>query len=255
MWVFDLAVAIAVVLAVNAPVRSLAVSLTVTDDAYTGNDPNRGPSATGDCNEATAFLEVRHHSAPRKKIGYIKYDISGVNPSLFTLATLSGDFATTTHDGPGLWNVYGLNDGEQNLDDVPDGSFGEANWTEANLSYDKGLGVSTSVPVEPDTDLGIDLTETTLLGTITIPGDAPFASNPMDLPLAAFLSSDTNGVVTFMITDANFSGTEWRIQAMENESGPGVQLNFVPEPGGIVLVALALLSLGIVARPQKKHAA
>lgn len=243
--------AAAMALLITTSDAALAVSVSVTDDAYTGNDPNRGPGVTGDRNEATAFFEVRHHEAPRKKIGYIKYDISGIDPSLYSSATLSGAFATTSHDGAGTWNIYGLNDGEDNTDDVPDGSFGEANWTEDALSYDKGLGVDVTVPADPDTDLGLDLTEIALLGTIALPGDAPFASNTTDLPLGAFLNADTNGVVTFMITDANFSGTEWRVQAMENESGPGVLLNFVPEPTSATLATV--LGLGLAARRRRSQ--
>jgi hypothetical protein len=207
--------------------------LSTTDDAYTGNDPNRGPTVTGDRNEATAFFEVRNHSAPRKKLGYVKYDISGVSPSLYATATLSGGFSTTTHDGAGVWNVYGLIDGVTNTDDVADGSFGEANWTEGGLSYSRGLGVDVAVLPETVNDLGLDFAEVTLLGTITLPGDAPFQSNTTNLPLGAFLNADTNGVVTFIFADANFAGTEWRVAARENTADGsadtgGVLLSFVP---------------------------
>ncbi len=231
--------------------------LTTTDDGYTGNDPNRGPTVGGDRNEASAFFEVRHNTtAPRKKIGYIKYNIAGVDPSLFPTATLSGGFSTTSQDGAGTWNIYGLNDGVTNTDDVADGSFGEANWTEGSLTYDKGLGVDPSVSTA-DASLVLDLSEITLLGTITLPGDAPFASNPTDLPLGAFLAADTNDVVTFLITDANGSGAEWRVTARENTdggtdtSGPGgigvsggVLLSFVPEPSSFSLLIFALFGLG-----------
>lgn len=230
--------------------------LTTTDDAYAGNDSNRGPTVVGDRNEASAFFEVRHLTTTvRKKIGYIKYDITGVNPSLFPTATLSGGFSTTTNDAAGTWNVYGLIDGVTNVDDVADGSFGEANWTEGGLTYAKGLGVDPTVTTT-DASLGLDLTEITLLGTITLPGDAPFASNPTSLPLGAFLAADTNGVVTFLITDASAVGSEWRVTARENTDGGsdpngvsgGVLLSFVPEPTSVVLVMMGLCGFACFGR-------
>lgn len=208
------------------------ISITVTDDGYAANDERRSPETNGDRNEASAFFEVRHYYVDptvRKRIGYIKYAVSGLDPIIYDSATLSGEFAGN-FDGAGTWNVYGLNDGEENLDDDPNGNFGEANWTEAGLSYSKGLGVDPNVPIESP-DLGLDLTEITLLGTITLPGDQPFQSDPNQLPLGNFLSLDTNGVVTFLIADSGMSGIEWRVQAMENESGPGVLLNFECDDG------------------------
>jgi hypothetical protein len=232
--------------------------LTTTDDGYTANDPNRAPTAVGDRNEASAFFEVRHLTSsatpanPRKKVGFIKYNITGISPSVFASATLSGGFSTTGQDGPGVWNVYGLIDGTTNTDDVPDGSFNEANWTEGGLTYAKGLGVDPTVSTT-DNSLGLDLSEIVLLGQITIPGDLPFASNPSTLPLGAFLAADTNGVVTFLITDANAAGTEWRVTARENtaagngtDAEGGVLLSFVPEPTSVCLALMGLCgALGI----------
>lgn len=236
---------VASVALVAAGVSTAGPILSTTDDAYSANDSNRGPTVGGDRNEASAFFEVRHNVAPRKKIGYVKYNISGIDPGIFATATLSGGFSTTAQDGAGVWNIYGLNDGETNLDDVPDGSFGEANWTEGGLTYSKGLGVDVTVPLA-DTSLGLDLTEITLLGQITLPGDAPFQSNTTALPLGAFLNADTNNVVTFLIADANFAGTEWRVTARENTADGsadtgGVLLSFVPEPASVCLMLVGML--------------
>ena len=231
----------------------------LTADGYTANDTNRGPGVGGDRNEASAFMEVRYNStAPRKRIAYLKYDISAIDPSTFSSATLSGTFSTTAQDGAGTWNIYGLNDGLANTDDVPDGTFGEANWTEGDpsnfLTYSKGLGVDNSVLDTDGTSQGIDLTEVTFLGTITLPGDAPFQSNTTNLPLAAFLNADTNDMVTFLIADSTNSAAEWRIRARENTTAGnmGVVLNFVPEPGSIALAMVGMIGLLCVQRSGRQ---
>src|SRR3989304_4021020 len=200
--------------------------LGATDDASTSNDTARGPTAT---NDRSDFVEIRNHPATRKRIGYFKYNISAIDPLLFPFARLSGSFADG-RDGNGSWNIYGLNDGETNTDDVQDGSFGEANWTEGALTYAMGLGVDVTVSPATVGDLGLDLTEISLLGTITLVDGEPFLSNTTDLPLASFLSADTNGVVTFMIADLT-SETEWRVVAREASGENSVRLSFFPLAG------------------------
>jgi len=202
------------------------VHLVATDDASTSNDTARGPTAT---NDRSDFVEIRNHPATRKRIGYFKYNISAIDPLLFPFARLSGSFADG-RDGNGSWNIYGLNDGETNTDDVPDGSFGEANWTEGALTYAMGLGVDVTVSPATVGDLGLDLTEISLLGSITLVDGEPFLSNTTDLPLASFLSADTNGVVTFMIADLT-SETEWRVVAREASGENSVRLSFFPLAG------------------------
>jgi len=216
------------------PERAQAqVFVTATDDASTSNDTSRGPGVTNDRND---FVEIRNYqdvsgdppvTTTRKKIGFFKYDISGINSQLFQFATLTGVF---TRGGDGTYTVYGLNDGEMNLDNVPDGSVTEANWSESTLTYSQGLGVDTSVATTALGDLGIDPDETTELGTITLVNGEPLQSNPTDLPLAAFLSADTNDVVTFMLADL-VSGTEWRMTAHEASTENSLRLAFSPTPG------------------------
>jgi hypothetical protein len=228
-----------------APWAFAGTILAPTDDGYSANDPNRGPGVGGD---RTDFFEVRHNTtAPRKRIGYLKYDISGIEPRFYWSAKLSGVFQSSSHDNAGVWNVYGLNDGVTNTDDIADGSFGEANWIENNLTYSKGLGVDPSATTA-DSSLGLDLSEITLLGTITIPGNAPFVSNPTGLPLGAFLGADTNGLVTFLLTDANAAGTEWRVGVRENANAPGVQLSFVPEPTAVLLSIVSFMGTTLFVR-------
>jgi hypothetical protein len=207
------------------------VYLTATDDANTSNDTAQGPTTTGD---SSSFVAIRNYQladpvTTRKRIGYFKYDISGIDSRLFQYAGLAGAFSGGL-DGNGTFTVYGLNDGVTNTDNVPDGSYNEASWAEGTLTYSMGLGVDTTVATTALGDLGIDPAETTLLGTIALVDGQPIQSNPTDLPLSTFLSDDTNGVVTFMLADLA-SGTEWRLVARESSSENSLRLAFSPMAG------------------------
>ena len=132
--------------------------------------------------------------------------------------------------------MYGLNDGLLNTDDDP--SFTEQNWTEGGLSYSRGLGVDTSEPSGVGNSLGIDLSETALLGTITLVEGEPLQSNTTDLDLSSFLAADSNGVVTFMVADERINtetelpvGTEWRVTARERSVEGSMRLAFIPLEG------------------------
>lgn len=218
-----------------SPPASGQVYLSATDDAHTSNDLAAGPGVTGDRGD---FVEIRYfenETTNRRRIGYFKYDISGIDSGLFPFAVLSGTFANG-RDGNGEFSVYGLNDGVLNTDDDP--SFNEANWTEGSLSFSKGLGVDTSEPSSLGNTLGIDLNEVSLLGTVTLVDGEPLQSNTTDLDLSSFLSSDTNGVVTFLIADEQTDsmtglpiGTEWRMTARESNVENSLRLAFAPLEG------------------------
>jgi hypothetical protein len=237
---------------------------------------NDGPQAGGGgstgapnaVNNRSDFFEVRNLASGtntiRRRIGYVKFDISGIDPSLFPTATISFSFSGGKR-GSGVMSVYGLVDSAPNADS----SFTEANWFAYHdaggnsttfsgvpvapadgLSYSKGLGVDVSVPASDFTgNLGIDPAEATLLGVINVPGAVnDMVSNTVDLPLGAFLSADTNGFVTFLFAD-NRNGspsTEWRITSSEydashDDANFGTALNFVPEPATFVLLAIGAL--------------
>src|SRR3972149_2654381 len=104
--------AAACLVVVNATTGQAGIMLTPHADARLANDSNRGPTSnTG----SSDLWEVRWHSAPRVRIGYVRYDITGVDPALYSTATLSGTFTASSYNGPGdgsgMWNVYGLSDG------------------------------------------------------------------------------------------------------------------------------------------------
>ena len=217
---------------------TLAVSLTPDADARLSNDPNRGPdSATGSSADTGGQLwEVRWHPAPRVRIGYLRYDISSVDPSVYSSATLSGlfrDGKDGPSDGSGLWNVYGLND------DVAANAPRQGNdWDEATLNFANAGGVNNASP-----EGEFEFTDSTFLGTIALDGGPTFASNTTDLDMTSFLNADTDGLVTFLISSASQDGHEYQVHTKESSSGLPTTLNFVPEPTSCVLLCAGLLGM------------
>jgi len=208
-----------------------AVVLLPDADTLLSNDSNRGPTVN---HGSASQWQVRWHEAPRVRIGYVRYDITGVDSALFGLATLSGTCTDSSHDGPITANVWGLNDDAAGND-----------WDESSVNYSNAAGVDN------DAVLGTFAFENaTLLGTMVIDGQntqpLSFGSNTTDLPLEDFLNSDTDGLVTLMFIDSVQSGTEIYIDSKEGNTADGhgpMTLNFVPEPGTMVLLGLGGLFL------------
>lgn len=220
------------------------ISLIPDADARLANDSNRGPTSnTG--NEAQ--WEVRWHSAPRVRIGYVRYDITGVNPALYSSATLNGTFTASGFNGPsggtGMWNVYGLND-----DVVASGGILGNDWGETAVNYSNAAGVDNSAAL----GTFAFTSDVTLLGTISFDGvdvqPLPFASNTTDLDLTAFLNADSDGLVTFLFMDVAQNGDEYRIDSKGGNTADGhgpTTLNFIPEPAGICLAIMGMVGLGM----------
>ncbi|WP_425399994.1 PEP-CTERM sorting domain-containing protein [Aeoliella sp.] len=224
-----------------------AASLIPDADTRLSNDTDRGPTSnTG----SSSVWEVRWHSAPRVRIGYVRYDISGINPALFGSATLSGTFTDSGRNGPsdgsGMWNVYGLND-------TTSSGLGNS-WDESAVNYSNASGVDNSAAV----GTFAFNSDATFLGTMSFDGvdvqPLPFSSNTADLDLSAFLNADTDGLVTLMFMDVDQRGHEYRINSKEGSTADGhgpMRLNFVPEPSSIALVALALAGVGFAVRRSR----
>lgn len=218
--------------------HAAVISLIPDADARLSNDPDRGPTSnTG----SSGQWEVRWHSAPRVRIGYVRYDITGIDPSLFPTATLSGTFTDSSRNGPsdgsGKWNVYGLKDNV-----VASGGIQGNDWDESTINYSNAAGVDNDAP-EGTFDFTPDAE---FLGTISFTGEdvqpLSFSSNTTDLNLASFLAADTDGLVTFLFMDVGQNGDEYRIDSKEGNTNNGhgpMTLNFVPEPASLALLAAA----------------
>lgn len=244
--ILPLAIATACLAAWAAPAEeAAAISLVPDADARLSNDPDRqAGSNTG----SSSIWEVRWHEAPRVRIGYVRYDISGIDPSLFSTATLSGTFSASSYNGPGMWDVYGLDD-----DVVASGGILGNDWDESSVNYSNAAGVDNSA-AEGD----FAFTDVSHLGTMTLDGvdvqPLPFSSNTTDLDLTSFLNDDTDGLVTFLFMDVGENGDEYRIDSKEGNTSDGhgpMTLNFVPEPASALLVLLGLAGVGLASRRRQ----
>lgn len=155
------------------------------------------PSADGFVKSDDTFtdnsqLQVKNASGTNVRKTYVQFDVSGAPEPLadaelqFTVASSAGG----TTDPNRVWgfNVYALNDGND-----------QENWTEGSFTYN-------TAPGNDLTDGGAaDAAEATLVGNFSLtgtgtPGEVIRIS---DTRLVDFLSQDTDGKVTFIITRAD----------------------------------------------------
>lgn len=238
----------------NLPAGS--VPLIADADARLANDSNRGPdSNTG----SSSTWEVRwlvDGATQRIRIGYVRFDLSGVDKSQYNLdgAYLSGSFRDSGRNGPGTWDVWGLNDADD-LDNWLERDSGTG--TDDGIQYNNAPGVVNSAPLGT---WAIDTAVTTSLGQVELDGidvqPLPWASTPALLPLGDFLRDDSvDDLVTFIImADAPVtSGGEYLVNAREGDGAFGnnqyatfLVLPAIPEPGTLGLLSLG--GLGLIRR-------
>lgn len=232
------------------------ISLIPDADARLSNDSNRGPTSN---NGTSSVWEIRHlddGSTQRVRIGYVRYDISSIDPAVYDSATITGTFQSSTKNGPSSGAeiaVYGLNDDV--VADPMTGRLGN-DWPETSVNYSNAAGVVNASALGT---LELELSELTFLGSIFTDGidvqPLPFGSNPTDLPLGDFLAADTDGLVTFLFIDPNATGSEFNPDSKEGNMADGhgpTTLNFVPEPSSYALIGLALAGWGIAMRRQQR---
>lgn len=229
----------AIAIAAGTPLAASAEVVFVDADTYLSNDSNKGPSVNEGSSNLWTIRSFDNGSAQRARIGYLRFDISGVDPATYGTAVLGGHFERSDFNGSGVWNVYGLKD-----------SLNADNWDESTVNYANAAGVNNSAPLGA---FAIDPVEADFLGTITIVEldvqPLRWESNTTDLNLLNFLNEDTDGLVTLIITDSTVSGVEWRIDSKEEsftEGHAAPSLTFtVPEPASAVLLAAAGAAMGL----------
>lgn len=200
-------------------------------DTWLSNGAGEGPTNTHGGQER---LQVRWYDdgagVTRIRLGYVRFDISGINPDFFSTATISGTFERSNRDGPGTWQVWGLNDTI-----TATGTQG-ADWDEAATNYANAAGLVNTAPIGTF-EFSSDATQ---LGTLAIDTmdmqPLPFMSNSTDLNLGSFLASDTDGLVTFILMDSEITGTEFYIDSKENNNADGhgpMKINFLFPDGDV----------------------
>jgi hypothetical protein len=235
------------------------VSVTTADgngaDTYLSNDSSSGP---GDAHGDSDVFELRSITDSRARIGMLRFDLSDVTGDL-TGATLSFEFTNSRRAR--TWEIYGLNDGSDDL------------WNELTTSYGSGVGVLSATEGNYALDVGSAANQVTLLGTMAV-SDAetedtdPTAheglntSSTASLDLSSFLAADSNGLVTLLLAFPSGTDTnpDWFVATKENTlvgsslTAPTLTLpnaSPVPEPAtaGFVLLAGA----GLVAARRRRR--
>jgi len=175
-----LSMAILISIASPPQVKAETFSLRPTQDTYVSNDTQSGPTATFGGADGIHIRDV----AGRRRVGYIKYDISALkktgqifsNVSLSNMGWDRGDI-----------NVYGLIEALDNVD------LNTMNWNTAP-------GVQNNPTPALDSPVALDFNDLTeqLLPTFRSPARNTRESTPPSQALADFLNSDKDGIIVLV---------------------------------------------------------
>jgi len=217
-------------------------SITTADgngaDAWVQGETTGGTTNHG----ADDFLTSQDYDVTNSTMSFLRFDTSGITQPL--------DWAelNLVAKWGGLFRVYGLKDSE----DADD-------WGEMTITYQNAPGLTFVGRGSSD----VDLTKADLLGTITnAPAGTTVSFTGADL--ASFIESDTDGLVTFILTDnypdaRHGAAVQW--WAKENATYdpptlvvyevPDLSTYLIPEPCTCLIWSLGLLGLAAYARRRR----
>jgi len=236
------AIAVAAILAANASLAGTVVTTATGNgaDVSLQNDSQNGGTSATVFNGGGA--DFRKYDTVRSKAVLLRFDISTLTGDLNN-AVLSFDyFSSRTRDV----TVFGLTD--ESLDE----------WDEATTSYSNAPVVLQPADGGDAYNSGlfsIDSLATTELGVMHVIDTDPLppnnralaTSDTTELPLGAFLSSDTNGLVTFLVIHSGSDSSQTgNMSTKENTAGspfPSLSTAQVPEPASIGLLGLGALAI------------
>jgi len=177
-------VCLVVLLSVISIVQADTFSLRPAQDTYVANDTQQGPNSI---QSGVDGIHIRNQ-AGRRRVGYIKYDISALKKpgrvfSNVSLSNMGWD--------RGNINVYGLIETVDSID------VDTLNWNNAP-------GVKNNPTPALDSPVVLDFNDLTeqLMPTFRAPARNTRESTPPSQALADFLNSDTDGIIVLVLAPA-----------------------------------------------------
>ena len=235
VWRIFLAAALLVVLlGVDAHALTVTTAAGSGADTFLSNDGQGGDYGPDSLHGTQEGFEVRTAWDVRMKIGYLRFDLSGISGDM-SGATL-GLYLTSGKRDRTL-SIYGLSN--ESLD----------NWDEATISYNNAPGMIANPPTPlAQYAINADLTKVADLPVTTAVG---LHESDVSALMDTFLANNTNDMATFVViyeTTSADTNPDWWFATKESVAAnptlmaPTLTLpNAIPEP-----VTLALLGLGSV---------
>jgi hypothetical protein len=202
----------------------------VTNSLFPPDSQYYNPDMSPDNNFGSdpAFL-VRYWSGVRASIGFLRFDISGVtgdmSEAILSLAShpIHGVVYTSNLAVYGLKEDYDI-------------------WDESTITYNNAPGL-LSAPVG---EYALEATKLVRLGVIACISNTLCTSDPIQLDISSFISSDTDKKISLLIVKESSDSSEWAFRSKEKTGVviPTLTLpNAVPEPATISLIALGGVAL------------
>lgn len=163
------------------------------------NDTNKGPTSHY---KPTSYMYVRNHSAPRRRIQLISYDISSLKQSGKAIANTYISLRRRTGHSAAVLSVYGVRE-----------EFDNFNLDTGSWSNLPGLANTPVPPMSDQITLAsldlADLSDLLLTYGPNVPAGSAWSNSPTSAALDAFLNADNDGTVlllfvTFTPQDADF---------------------------------------------------
>jgi hypothetical protein len=158
-------------------------SLLVVDDGHVCNDSQYGPNAVYN----TPAIHIRNIDAPRRRVGFLKFDISSIRSTGGVVSNVS---VSVYGYGAGDVDVYGV---IESLDDTV-ADFQLLTWNTAP-GVKNNPAPALSAPVELDM---ADLVGP--LFSFRTPAADVRASSPTSQALADFINADTDGIIVLLLS-------------------------------------------------------
>jgi hypothetical protein len=177
-------------------------SLLVVDDGHVCNDSQYGPSTVYN----TPAIHIRNIDAPRRRVGYLKWDISSIRSAGGVVSNVS---ISVYGYGAGDVDVYGVVESQDHT--VADFQL---------LTWNTAPGVKNDPA--PPLSAPVELDMADLVGPLfsfRTPAADVRASSPTSQALADFINADTDGIIVLLLSAP--VGQSAMIREVDWNSGQG----------------------------------